>query len=184
MDKSTLCYTSLFCEENIWKLVEYLQGNNSIIAQDVLFIINPNRHIAIFEQAISNSNLPVIWDYHVILSAYTENGPVIYDFDSRLSFPVDLQTYFSSSFKHWYTLPEEYRPYLRVIEALKYFKNFYSDRSHMKGCIDIDEFPDYPIITPEDKCGILSLDRCRFVVDEQDFESLIRPNDYAERFVE
>lgn len=160
-DKSTLTYTPLFCEENIWKLVESLIAHKQANPIDVLFIINKNKSVAIFEQKKSIANQPVIWDYHVILSAQINTKIVIFDFDSRNNFPTEIKEYFNNTFPTSINLETTIRPNIRYISAVYFLKHFYSDRSHMLNLIPQDEFPEYSIIQPENDIQHLTLDNCR-----------------------
>jgi len=159
--RSDFQYTPLFCEENIWKLIESLYINPLAKPIDVIFILNSNETIALFGQQKSKSSQPVIWDYHVILTAYFEDEIVVFDFDSRCDFPIRLSEYFALSFPEKITLHPTYQPLLKAISANKYFKYFYSDRQHMTGIINKNEFPQYEIITPINRTEQLSLKQCR-----------------------
>ena len=161
LDKNQYHYTSLFCEENIWKLIESCLDNSCIIPIDVLFIINQFNSIALLEQQKSISEQAVVWDYHVVLSAQIENQLVILDFDSRCKFPCKINTYFNSTFANYNNLPNHYRPFLKPIAADYYYQNFTSDRSHMQGIIPQSEFPAYDIILPNNTDNLLSLETCR-----------------------
>jgi len=142
-DKSLFTYTPLFCEENIWKLIEAIQEEIKIRTADVLFIINRNNTVAIFEQIKSIGQQPVIWDYHVILTAYIDQKPYVFDFDSRCQFPCEIDRYFLATFPQNIVLQESYMPEIRRINAEHFFNHFSSDRSHMRGIISESEFPDY-----------------------------------------
>ncbi len=155
INQSSLTYTRLFCEENIWKLIAFLndagQSATHYIPIDVLFLINPQRSVAIYQQKAVTEGQLMIWDYHVILSARHESGTsqqpiVIFDFDSRLPFPTPITDYFNATFANWHVLPDTLRPQIRSIPANEYLQGFDSDRSHMKGLIKDSEYPEYPEI--------------------------------------
>ena len=161
-DNYSATYTSLFCEENIWKLIESFKTNSQAVATDVLFIINSMSSVALFNQKRSINNLPAVWDYHVILSGIYKHKNCIFDFDSRGDFPETTTGYFNNTFPSHRHLPQQYQPLIRSIPADYFFNHFYSDRSHMKGVIPENKFPDYPIINSENKTGeILDLNTCR-----------------------
>uniref|UniRef100_A0A915PTL9 Tyrosine--tRNA ligase n=1 Tax=Setaria digitata TaxID=48799 RepID=A0A915PTL9_9BILA len=73
----------------------------------------------------------MIWDYHVIL-LYSKSGSVlVYDFDTTLAFPCDVQTYWTETFHPELNLDESYQRYFRVISGSNYLQHFSSDRRHM-----------------------------------------------------
>jgi len=162
-ERSSYTYTQLFCEENIWKLIASLYTNPQINPIDVLFILNKTQTIALFEQLKSEASKPVIWDYHVILTAQLNNKIVVFDFDSRCEFPSNISDYFESTFPSHIQLADVYQPYIKPIKANYYLKHFYSNRQHMEGIINKDQFPDYDIIQPENKIKKLTLAECRNV---------------------
>jgi len=177
-DINSYIYTPLFCEENIWKLIETLYLNKTVNPIDVLFIINRSSSIAIFNQKRCINQQPVIWDYHVILTAHIENSTVVFDFDSKCKFPVNIKKYFNDTFPVTVNLNESYIPMIKVIKAEYYLKHFHSDRQHMKGLIKSHEYPNYKIITPESKFEKLSLDNC-LDIDNLKYNSIIiKPEDY------
>ena len=143
--KSDYCYTSLFCEENIWHLARSLI-DEAIKEEDIhiLFLTNKNKQIAIFNQLSAEPKQPVIWDYHVILMVKIEGVHYIFDFDTRLDFITSYEFYIKNS------LPDNiislYQSQFRIIPAKTYLQYFYSDRSHMKGVISESLFPNYPTI--------------------------------------
>jgi len=160
-EKSSYIYTHLFCEENIWKLVESLYMNQLAKPIDVLFVLNQFSSIAVFEQRQSNNHKPVIWDYHVLLTAQIEENLMVFDFDSRCHFPAKIIDYFNKTFPANIQLPTTYQPLIKSISAEYYLKHFYSDRRHMLGVIDNSQFPKYEIIKPEKNIEKLTLAQCR-----------------------
>jgi len=179
-DKKQHYYTALFCEENIWKLVESSLTSNSIIPIDALFIINPFNSIALFEQTKSIAKQAVIWDYHVVLSALLNKQIVIFDFDSRCEFPCNINTYFDKTFSNYSKLHNHYKPFLKPIKADNYYQNFTSDRSHMKGIIPQSEFPSYDIIMPNNATHLLTLEACRTLNSESSKSDILTPHEYLE----
>ncbi|MFK5986175.1 MAG: hypothetical protein QM479_12240 [Pseudomonadota bacterium] len=143
--KSDYLYTALFCEENIWHLAQSLFAAG-IKSEDIqiVFITNKNKQIAIFNQIAVAQNQAVIWDYHVILLLKTEQSHSIFDFDSRLGFTSDYQNYLKNSLPD--NIITEYSSVFRIIPAQVYLNYFDSDRSHMQGVIDKQDFPQYPAI--------------------------------------
>jgi len=154
-------YTHLFCEENIWKLIEALYMNQFAKPIDVLFVLNRSSSVALYGQRQSEKLKPVIWDYHVILAAQKSENLVVFDFDSYCNFPVQINEYFNKTFPAKIQLPATYQPQIKSINAEYYLKHFYSDRKHMLGVIDNSQFPDYKIIKPDKNIARLSLEQCR-----------------------
>lgn len=177
---SDLTYTPLFCEENIWKFIEYCQTNDTIKPLDVIFIINPNRTVVLFDQKSSHEKEPVIWDYHVILAAEYEQQTVIFDFDSRRPFPDVINSYFTRTFQSWSLLPETLRPLLRIINATHFYKHFSSDRSHMLGIVSEDKFPKYDVISPANHIEPLYLQDC-FYISQESIKEISTPETYLQQ---
>lgn len=180
-DKSSYTYTSLFCEENIWKLIDSLSGDKKIEALDVLFLLNESATVAIFNQLRSTIGQPVIWDYHVILCASINNKPYIFDFDSRCSFPSKIDDYFKDTFSDGFNISEKYQHLLKVINADDYYQHFTSDRSHMRGIIPESEFPKYEIIQDSNNQTELLLSNCRDIFFVTDKIRLLSPETYLRK---
>lgn len=161
LDKNDYIYTPLFCEENIWKLINSLYMNQYAKPIDVLFILNQTRTIALFGQNNSDLHSPLIWDYHVILTANKDKKIVIFDFDSQCNFPATLTDYFNTTFPDYIHLSDIYQPLIKTINPRYYLKHFYSNRQHMTGVIDNTEFPCYDIIKPKKNNKKLTLETCR-----------------------
>jgi len=180
LDKKHHHYTALFCEENIWKLVESSLSSNIIIPVDVLFIINQFDSIALFEQNKSVGEQAVIWDYHVVLSAKINKQAAIFDFDSRCNFPTDINTYFNKTFSNYSGLHNHYKPLIKPIPAEYYYYNFTSNRQHMKGIVPESEFPAYDIIKPDNTANLLTLDTCRALTGDLSEGAILTPLMYLE----
>jgi len=179
-EKSSYTYTHLFCEENIWKLVESLYMNKLAKPIDVLFVLNQSSSIAVFEQHLSNNHKPVIWDYHVLLTAQMEEKLMVFDFDSRCDFPAKIMDYFNRTFPANIQLPKIYQPLIKSISAEYYHRHFYSDRKHMLGAIENSQFPNYEIIKPEKNIEKLSLAQCRNLQAIIPTSNIQLPNQYLE----
>lgn len=175
-------YTPLFCEENIWKLLEAIYTNTwqagSIQPLHALFIINAKNSVALFGQAKADEHQPLVWDYHVVLSALLHGKPVIYDFDSQCDFPADLTNYFNTTFPLHTNLQHDYRPLIRPIDAEYYFQHFSSDRQHMTGVIPQNQFPGYPVIQADAQLTPLTLQQCRDIDQTISGSRLLYPYDY------
>ena len=136
-------YTANFCEENIWHLCQ--NPDLKAYTKIVLIISNSNRNCPLWCQQSAVGQEPVRWDYHVILLASSQEGSVIYDFDSTLDLPIPLDSYLKETFQSSF---ENEQPYFKLIDSLDYIQFFYSDRSHMKDGDGDWKFapPNWPLI--------------------------------------
>ncbi|XP_023777238.1 protein N-terminal glutamine amidohydrolase isoform X2 [Cyanistes caeruleus] len=156
-------YTSCYCEENVWKLCDYIRSQDRHPLEEfyAVFISNDRKMIPLWKQKSGHGDEPVVWDYHVILLHVTSGEQnFIYDLDTVLPFPCPFDVYSVEAFR----LDDSLRPeFHRMIRADLYLKTFASDRSHMK---DADGKwqkppPPYPCIETADlhellQCGSLS----------------------------
>ncbi|KAL0488202.1 N-terminal glutamine amidohydrolase [Acrasis kona] len=122
-------YASCYCEENIWKICEKLKDERDYY---VLFISTLDKRVPIWYQGERKG--VCVWDYHVVLCKNQET-PIIYDFDTRLSFPCDFGEYIAKSFitnLMYEELEDKFSDIrFRVISSIEFYNNFSSDRSHM-----------------------------------------------------
>ncbi|XP_026205659.1 protein N-terminal glutamine amidohydrolase isoform X2 [Anabas testudineus] len=128
-------YTSCYCEENVWKLCDFVrtQGTAPLEQLFVVFISNENRMVPLWKQKSGRGDQPVIWDYHVVLlQVGLQPDSLIYDLDSVLSFPCSLKLYAAQALRSDLNIRPEYHRKLRVVPADSFLLNFASDRSHMK----------------------------------------------------
>ncbi|KAM9339862.1 protein N-terminal glutamine amidohydrolase [Symphorus nematophorus] len=134
-DREDCVYTSCYCEENVWKLCEFVRTERTAPLEElfVVFISNDNRKVPLWKQKSGRGDQPVIWDYHVVLlqvGSVTE--PQIYDLDSELSFPCSLKQYAAEALRSDRHINPAYHRKLRVVDADSFLLNFASDRSHMR----------------------------------------------------
>ena len=115
-----LCpYAKCYCEENVWKLCELIKdkGENLLERYSVVFISNEAKTVPLWKQKASSQGQDmdylVIWDYHVILlesqpQSDTEEDKTsglrsrknrVYDLDTVLEFPCDLDIYFQHAIR-------------------------------------------------------------------------------------
>ncbi|KAG8441615.1 hypothetical protein GDO86_010704 [Hymenochirus boettgeri] len=128
-------YTSCYCEENVWKLCEYIKDHSArpLDQFSAVFISNENKMVPLWKQKSAKGNEPVIWDYHVVLlHESTGEGNFIYDLDTVLPFPSPCGSYIQEALRSDSNIRCDYRRKLRVVSAWEYLQNFASDRSHMK----------------------------------------------------
>ncbi|XP_068239197.1 protein N-terminal glutamine amidohydrolase isoform X1 [Palaemon carinicauda] len=142
-------YTQYYCEENVWRLCEYVQCKE---AQDlgkcyVAFISNESRCVPLWRQRIGKSEDKLVsWDYsniftcvapsekdyHVIFMYEPDDRCLVYDLDSDLPFPTYFHKYVTETLRTDHILRPEHHRHFRVIPALVYLQKFASDRRHMR----------------------------------------------------
>lgn len=154
--KENCTYTKCYCEENVWKLCEYLKHHHPTELDHCysVFISNNERLIPLWQQKSSQRiDTMVIWDYHVIFIYSPPNGDtIVYDLDTTLPFPCDFKTYFLQGIRSNQSLQPKFYRFFRVIPAASFLQTFASDRSHMLN--DDGKYmetpPDYPPIKTQD----------------------------------
>jgi len=154
MEINSFKYTENYCEENIWQLCQH--PDLMEYTKKVLFISNQSKNCAFHFQKSAIGDAPVWWDYHVILLASKNNRQLIYDFDSTLSLPTELQNYIDSTFE---SPADGNHPEFKSIESDHYVSGFNSDREHMKdaGGNWIFEPPLWPIIETDNELPLQEL---------------------------
>ncbi|XP_018494381.1 protein N-terminal glutamine amidohydrolase [Galendromus occidentalis] len=137
--RSDLIYTSCYCEENVYKLCEYVKNNEPELLSScfVTFISNKYQSIPLWRQTAGDKNNDgfVVWDYHVILVYYHEScqgKSYVYDLDSTMDFPADLEEYVWKTFKPDVPLKHCYVRHLRCLGGRDYLATFASNRQRMK----------------------------------------------------
>ncbi|KAM9384289.1 protein N-terminal glutamine amidohydrolase [Pholidichthys leucotaenia] len=128
-------YTSCYCEENVWKLCEYIRTEKTSPLEQlfVVFISNQNRMVPLWKQKSGHGDQPVIWDYHVILlHAVPQADVLVYDLDSQLPFPCSLELYGTQALRSDRDIRPQFHRKFRVVPADCFLLNFASDRSHMR----------------------------------------------------
>ena len=121
-------YCQFYCEENSWKLIQ----RDSFADASAMFITNPNRQVAIWQQRAANEAGFVIWDYHVFVVSFDRQ--LVWDLDSRLGAPVSLKDWTKGSFPTANInacIAGNLSPMFHVIEREHFINVFRSDRSHM-----------------------------------------------------
>ncbi|XP_058687214.1 protein N-terminal glutamine amidohydrolase isoform X8 [Poecile atricapillus] len=161
-------YTSCYCEENVWKLCDYIRSQDRHPLEEfyAVFISNDRR-----------------MDYHVILLHVTSGEQnFIYDLDTVLPFPCPFDVYSVEAFRLDDSLRPEFHRKIRMIRADLYLKTFASDRSHMK---DADGKwqkppPPYPCIETAD--SKMNLDDFISMNPEVGWGSVFSLSDFVHRF--
>lgn len=116
-------YTACYCEENIWHLCGEPKLRDA--EKYVVWIGGQQSYHPFWYQRVSvDPEMPVWWDYHVVLLVWSQ-GWKVWDLDTSLSLPVDAGVYFSQTFR----LADEL--VFRVMDSEYYRQVFSSDRSHM-----------------------------------------------------
>jgi hypothetical protein len=118
-------YQPLYCEENAWWLCQ----DESLAARScfVVFISNAARSVAMWQQRSAPEGEPLVWDYHVLV--LTADPWLVWDFDTRLGWPVAAHDYFADSFV---AAPGALSPRFRRVKAADYVASLVTDRAHMR----------------------------------------------------
>lgn len=73
------------------------------------------------------------WDYHVVGIVEQSDGRCwVWDLDTRLPFPCELELYLSASFPPPGVVDALYEPRIRLMSARDYVNSLVTDRSHMR----------------------------------------------------
>lgn len=126
-------YHAFYCEENVWHLCQ--APALAAQARRVVFVSNAQRACPLWlQRAAPSAHQPVVWDYHVVLVArpHPEARWRVWDLDTLLPFPCDLDDWLRASFAPPGAIPDRYAPRFRVLDAQRYLDTFASDRSHMR----------------------------------------------------
>lgn len=128
---SVYAYQPYYCEENVWKFCRRApQGEGALFA---VVISNERGACPLwYQRAADSATAPIFWDYHVVAVSHSDEGSRVWDFDSRLSTPVDFETWWNRTFPGLAVLSEEFLPKFRVVPAAEFLEVFSSDRSHMQ----------------------------------------------------
>lgn len=151
MDPVAFRYCPRYCEENIWHLAQ--DPVFSGCATTVALISNAAGACLFWDQQICpEPDLPVWWDYHVILLSRKDRW-LVYDLDTALPLPVDAGTYLFRTFRFQDRMPVAFRPRFMLFDGGEYVETFASDRSHMRDEDGgwLSPPPEWPAIRPE--CG-------------------------------
>jgi protein N-terminal glutamine amidohydrolase len=128
VDRSAFLYTPYYCEENIWHLCQTVAAAD----KKVVFISNPRRQCFLWHQrACPEENVPICWDYHVVLLGRDEQGWKIWDLDTRLPLPMNACEYLYRTFVHVGKAHPDWDPLFRLVDEKVFVMHFSSDRSHM-----------------------------------------------------
>lgn len=124
-------YHRYYCEENIWWLVQ--EPALSAVPRWVVFVSNDVRQVPMWQQRAAEPSEHVVWDYHCLLVTESDQGPEVWDLDSRLALPTRLSDYLAHTFAPLPPEVAQHTPRFRVVAADEFLTTFGSDRSHMKG---------------------------------------------------
>ncbi|GFR81341.1 protein N-terminal glutamine amidohydrolase [Elysia marginata] len=128
-------YTACYCEENVWKLAAFVKENCSLGELSkcyCVFISNKSKKIPLWQQKASrDSDGLVVWDYHVIFVYQEGLKSLVFDLDTKLSFPCTMREYATACIGDEKTLKQQYKRMFRVIPVAEFLSTFASDRSHM-----------------------------------------------------
>lgn len=147
-------YKSKFCEENVYRLIALLCDTGGGFNDDLrsavtiacggvphqvfaVFLTNRLKQCPIWSQRASRSpEVPVVWDYHVVVVVVTPTSParsarvLVLDMDSTLPLPCEFSCYIEQAFKPG-AVRTEYEQMLRLVPGASFLDHFASDRRHM-----------------------------------------------------
>ena len=155
----TTRYCPYYCEENIWHLCADPQVTSVPSERRVLFVANRDRRVAMWGQRLSTDpELPVVWDYHVVLlvrqfaqPGWGQPGWELWDLDAAIPPPRPALTWLDDCFRGAGVVPPQFEPQFRVVPASAFRRHFRSDRSHMRAPDGgwLQPPPDWPAILGE-----------------------------------
>uniref|UniRef100_M3XPY9 Protein N-terminal glutamine amidohydrolase n=1 Tax=Mustela putorius furo TaxID=9669 RepID=M3XPY9_MUSPF len=127
-------YNSCYCEENIWKLCEYIKNHDQYPLEEcyAVFISNERKMIPIWKQQARPGDGPVIWYYFFLLVRYHVKSIGFSFTFQAIPLVNTLEDILAQLFKFCIHMHACVLWKFRVIRADSYLKNFASDRSHMK----------------------------------------------------
>ncbi len=133
--RDALDYAPYYCEENIWRLLSSKAFPGDAWA--VLIFGLEGRAAMLEQRAGRDEDGFVLWDYHAValVSDPSAAGLLVFDFDTRLDFPLPAEAYLKRSFippNSADPVLARFEPVFRLLPAIDFSANFYSDRSHMK----------------------------------------------------
>ncbi|MDP3278860.1 MAG: hypothetical protein Q8Q09_26955 [Deltaproteobacteria bacterium] len=129
-------YCALFCEENVWWLLDAAHKHAGVACSAALVVSNAHAQTALMAQrASARDDGLVLWDYHVLAAVCVAGEWQAWDPDSCCPMACPWETYARASFGalralEW--LDPVFSPRVRVIEGGRYLREFSSDRSHMR----------------------------------------------------
>ncbi|KAL7748582.1 Protein N-terminal glutamine amidohydrolase [Sorochytrium milnesiophthora] len=126
-------YTSQYCEENVYKLLERMAPEDRRHAAAVFVASRhyPDGYVPFFANARSQRS-DVFWDYHVFAVVKRPgSATLVYDFDSRVPFPCTMSEYAATVLQTYRDDLDQFERCYRVVAAPVLLKHFASDRSHM-----------------------------------------------------
>lgn len=122
-------YAAFYCEENIWWLCQHPELSH--FRRRVLVVSNESRTCALFAQRAQQSpDVPVVWDYHVLLLVGTGTEARVWDLDCSLGLDVLAGVWLEATFPR--PLPPTLEARFRIVDATEYVAVFSSDREHMR----------------------------------------------------
>lgn len=122
-------YCPYYCEENAWHLCADARLGPG--RREVVLVSNGARQVALWRQrAALGRDLPVLWDYHVIVVVVPpEGGARVFDLDTTLGLDVPVERYLDASFRAG---AGPFAPRFRVVPAEEYRARLCTDRRHMR----------------------------------------------------
>ncbi len=148
-------YAPRYCEENIWHLARdaRFQASETLVA--LITGYGPYRPFW-YQRCVADPQLPVWWDYHVILLV-RQGSWQVWDLDTTLDLPTAAKTYLEKTFLNSVIASKDTDVILRLVPADYYLEHFASDRAHMRLPSGkwLAEPPAWPMILPHHRSNLL-----------------------------
>jgi hypothetical protein len=132
-------YWPYYCEENIWHAcaAPVSKGEDA----SAVFVSNPTRSVAMWQQQAAPPGRPIVWDYHVVLLLGTQGRSEIVDPDCRRGPRLPAKDWIDASFPPLPARQSSLAPLFRLVPAAVYRRELCSDRSHMRTADDWSQPP-------------------------------------------
>ncbi|KAH9283057.1 Protein N-terminal glutamine amidohydrolase [Echinococcus granulosus] len=123
LSRDDCIYTSHYCEENVYKLVETIKLRDSPAEVYAIFISNRSKKVPLFFQKSGHPPEGLL--------VWFDRTFWVYDLDTTLEFPCEVTRYWSKAIRPNSVFGQDFERYFRVVDGSMYLRHFASNRSHM-----------------------------------------------------
>ncbi|MCC6621993.1 MAG: hypothetical protein IT385_12095 [Deltaproteobacteria bacterium] len=132
VDDQEVPHQPFYCEENAWRLL----ATTTRVAgpAEVVLVANRFGRVACWAQRAADAReLPVLWDYHVVVAEVLPDGARrIWDPDSWLGPIVPAATWLAATFLDPARVRERFHPRFRLVPRARWVAELATDRAHMR----------------------------------------------------
>lgn len=132
MDPDPIPHQPYYCEENAWRLL----ATTSLVRgpAEVVLVANRFGRVACWAQRAATAvELPVLWDYHVVVAeALPDGARRIWDPDSWIGPIAPAAAWLAATFLDPSHVRARYHPRFRVVPADRWIDGLATDRAHMR----------------------------------------------------